>query len=291
MSSRPRRGFTLVELLVVIAIIGILVALLLPAVQAAREAARRMSCANNLTQLAIGLQNYESTYRAYPIGVQDAKGPIAQAAQGYHHNWLSQLLPYLEEGNTYRHIDFTVGVYDNKNSRVRRVPLSLVRCPSDPGSHQNDQLPISNYAANHHDLDQPIDADNNGVFLLNRSIKYEDIRDGASHTLFLGERTADMVQDFGWMSGTRSTLRNTGLPINASSAASRAAGSPVPPQPLDSPNANVAAVVGGFGSFHPGGGLFTFGDGRVSFLSANIDLTLYQQLGHRADGKLIESEY
>src|SRR5688572_19511410 len=101
MKYYKRSGFTLVELLVVIAIIGILVALLLPAVQAAREAARRMSCVNNLTQLILAVQNYDATYRVYPPGTLNPTGPIADVAQGQHHNWLIQLLPYFEEQNTY----------------------------------------------------------------------------------------------------------------------------------------------------------------------------------------------
>src|SRR5512135_1769133 len=106
MVGKPRlRGFTLVELLVVIAIIGVLVALLLPAVQAAREAARRSSCVNNLTQLILAAQNYESSYRVYPPGTIDKSGPIANVAEGYHHNWLSQILPFIEERNTFQHID------------------------------------------------------------------------------------------------------------------------------------------------------------------------------------------
>ena len=97
MKYERRTAFTLVELLVVIAIIGILVALLLPAVQAAREAARRISCTNNLTQLILAVQNYEMSYRAYPPGTLEEKGPIVNEAKGYHHNWVSRLLPYIEK--------------------------------------------------------------------------------------------------------------------------------------------------------------------------------------------------
>ena len=106
---KSREGFTLVELLVVIAIIGVLVALLLPAVQMAREAARRLSCSNNLGQLITAIHNYEMAHGIYPSGTIDSKGPVANVPVGYHHNWMSQITPYIEEGNTWRAIDFSVG--------------------------------------------------------------------------------------------------------------------------------------------------------------------------------------
>lgn len=278
-----RRAFTLVELLVVIAIIGILIALLLPAVQAAREAARRMSCSNNLTQLALALQNYESAYRAYPAGTSNPTGPIVHKPEGNHHNWLIRLLPYMEEQNTYDHIDFQVGVYDDKNKPVREIQVTTHICPSGP--RPTTQIGVSSYAGLHHDLDEPIDTTNHGVFFLNSAIRHEDIRDGATHTIFIGEKSIADPQELGWMSGTRSTLRNTGVPINANLPR---AGSPFQPQPGSPLAVGGPETVGGFSSFHPGGAMFAFGDGHVSFLSQAIDLGTYQQYGHRADGKLLK---
>ena len=287
MTSKSRSAFTLVELLVVVAIIGILVALLLPAVQAAREAARRMSCSNNLSQLVFALQNYDSTYDSYPSGTLEAKGPIVNAPQGFHHNWLTQLLPYMEERNAYNHVDFSVGVYDAKNEPVRAIRIRTFRCPSE--SRSNDTA-ISSYAGLHHDLDQPIDANNNGVFFLNSSVRYEDIKDGSSQTIVIGERLADLQQDLGWMSGTRSTLRNTGTPINSLLDVIRRRGN-TPFVTLDELGTEIASTVGGFGSHHPGGAQFAFGDGHVEYLSQAISLEVYQQLGHRADGKLLSRDY
>jgi len=285
MKYKQHKAFTLVELLVVIAIIGILVALLLPAIQAAREAARRTQCNNNLVQLILAVQNYDMTYRVYPPGTVDEKGPIVDKAAGYHHNWLSQLLPYMEERNTYSHIDFGVGVYHDNNAEVRDVSVGTHRCPSSPDSVKN--IVITNYAGLHHDLDQPIDVDNNGVFFLNSAVRYEDVSDGTTHTIFIGEKICDVATDLGWMSGTSSTLRNTGELINTSRnrvRQSQMAGS------ADDSAAGV--VVGGFGSYHAGGAMFAFGDGHVNFLPSTIKLETFQQLGHRADGKLLKrSDY
>jgi prepilin-type N-terminal cleavage/methylation domain-containing protein/prepilin-type processing-associated H-X9-DG protein len=277
MKYRIRHAFTLVELLVVIAIIGILVALLLPAVQAAREAARRLHCTNNLTQLILAVQNYEGAFRVYPSGTSADKGPILNVAEGQHHNWLIRVLPYFEETNTYNHVDFKVGVYHENNAPVADLWIPIVHCPSDPGVPREHGL--SSYAGLHHDVETLIDVDDHGVFFLNSAVTYENVRDGSSQTIFLGEKVAE-TSDLGWMSGTRATLRNTGTAINGT--VDRKARFNV-----DNTDAANSNKVGGFGSYHPGGSMFAFGDGHVSFLSQNIDEVIFRQLGHRADGKLL----
>src|SRR5438445_13645316 len=108
---RRRPAFTMIELLVVIAIIAILIAILLPAVQSTREAARRTQCANNLLQLGIALGNYASTHRVLPPGVVNDKGPIRTLPQGYHYSWVVPILTSLERGTVYRLFDFRYGVY------------------------------------------------------------------------------------------------------------------------------------------------------------------------------------
>jgi prepilin-type N-terminal cleavage/methylation domain-containing protein/prepilin-type processing-associated H-X9-DG protein len=282
-TSLHRRAFTLVELLVVIAIIGVLVALLLPAVQAAREAARRLSCVNNVTQLALAVQNYETAFRAYPAGTINETSPIVNEPQGYHHNWLIHLLPFMEEQTTYNHIDFQVGVYHDNNRPVRQVRISTHRCPSDPVGSSDTM--VSSYAGVHHDLDEPIDVTNRGMFILNRSLRYDDVRDGAAHTLLIGEKTSVAQQDLGWMSGTSSTLRNTGLRLNAFNTRY---GAPLGQHANVEGNLSPSAVkVGGFGSFHPGGVNFAFTDGHVIFVSESMSLEVLQQLANRADGKLL----
>ncbi len=285
MRHKSQKAFTLVELLVVIAIIGILIALLLPAVQAAREAARRTQCTNNLSQLILALQNYNMTHSVYPPGTIDEEGPIANEAQGYHHNWISQTLPYFEELNTFRHIDFSVGVYDESNAEVRKVPLATLLCPS-CWSDSKDAA-SSSYAACHSPVETPIDTDNKGVFFLNSAVGYKDIPDGSSHTIFLGEKIVEEDDTLGWMSGTRATLRNAGTLINAE-ASRRNRGMAAAQE--DAPKRDKL-YVGGFSSRHPGGANFAFGDGSVHFLSETIDLELFQQLADRADGKLILESY
>lgn len=286
-----QRGFTLVELLVVIAIIGILVALLLPAVQAAREAARRMQCTNNLSQIILAVQNYDMAFRAYPPGSTNKTGPIVNLPEGYHHNWVSQILPYIEENNTFNHIDFGVGVYDEKNATVRKVVMPIFLCPSDGGGYQGKDIALTNYAGCQNDVETPIDVNNNGIFFLNSAVRYRDVTDGASHTIFVGERTlprngATSPTDLGWMSGTRATLRNTGQQINSNMP--NRMGRMGSPQQQEAENTeNPDLFVGGYSSYHPGGANFAFGDGSVHFLSENLDLESLEQLANRADGKLI----
>ena len=210
MNRHTPTGFTLTELLTVIGIIGILCWLLLPAVQATREAARRAQCANNLIQMAIAVQSYEDAIRAYPPGTIDAQGPITNLPQGYHHNWAEQLLPYLELENTYDRIDHSVSVYHRNNQVLRqRAAPRFLKCPSSIATEV-----LSEYAAVHHNIESAIDVDNHGVFFLNSHVRRLDVSDGISNTLFLGEKLP-LAGDLGWLSGTRATMRNTGTRINA----------------------------------------------------------------------------
>jgi prepilin-type N-terminal cleavage/methylation domain-containing protein len=282
-------GFTLVELLVVITIIGILIALLLPAVQAAREAARRAACANNLTQIGLALQNYISAHGALPPGTVDKQGPIHNVAEGYHMGWLAQVLPYLEEDSTYKHIDFGVGVYNKKNSPVRAVRISLFVCPSsgDPrrGSGEPfERVAVSTYAGCQNDVEAPINTDNHGVLFLNSHISPRDVTDGATNTIYVGEKLVSS-DDLGWMSGTRATLRNAGEKLNTEVRELWERSSSA--QPEQKARAKNDLYVGGFSSAHPGICNFLLGDGAVRCVSDLIELGVVQQLANRADGKLL----
>ena len=139
---RGTRAFTLVELLVVIAIIGILVALLLPAIQAVRETARRNSCLNNLRQLGVATQNHLDTYRVFPAssatytssGRLIERPTTAQINAGPTHNWSTSLMPFLEEMAIYRNYNFTVAWNNAKNLPIIAQPVSVLLCPSVPHS-------------------------------------------------------------------------------------------------------------------------------------------------------------
>ena len=277
-----RYAFTLVELLVVIAIIGILVGLLLPAVQAAREAARRMSCTNNLVQISLGTHHYEFSYEKLPAGVTDPNGPIQNKENaGQHIGWMLQILPYIEQHNAYESFDFDQSVYSAANEPVRHTQVSTFRCPSNPftGSKLDANgfpVGLADYAGCQNDTESPIDSDDHGIFFRNSEVQFRDISDGTTQTILIGEHLGD-ADELGWVSGTRATLRNTGAFQDA------------PPWDRQGGNDPRKALdVGGFSSYHQGGANFGFADGSVMFLTHSIDTQLYSQLGHRADGILIQ---
>jgi hypothetical protein len=176
--------------------------------------------------------------------------------------------------------------------------------------NDSDQRPHSSYAACHHDVEAPIDADNHGTLFLNSRLRPSDISDGLAYTLFLAEKQSEPEQpELGWMSGTRATLRNTGTRLGATApqwattyvaatapnnqppgAAPPDDGSaPAAPAQVKPPPAMSPTYVGGFGSQHAGGMVMAaLGDGSVRALADSIDRRLLQRLGHRADGQLVE---
>ena len=181
-----RAAFTLVELLVVIAIIGVLVSLLLPAVQAAREAARRMSCQNNLKQLGLALHNHESARSHLP-----SMGDYVNGGTVY---WSmpARLLPYVEQGNLHDLIDFSLPIAAQPHIARVRVPFLL--CPSEVNDRERPDGPTFvhyplNYGANaglwH--IMQPPRGMGEGVFVVNRVTRFADITDGTSNTLGMAE--------------------------------------------------------------------------------------------------------
>lgn len=191
-----RRGFTLVELLVVIAIIGILVALLIPAVQAAREASRRMSCANNLKQLGLTIHNYELRARQLPVGSVSKPYPDHASHAHTYYRWsaLAQLAPYFEQGNAVALLNFDLPLYgtdlkvtpENRAGVAQVIPLLL--CPSDRGEPVAEGFGPTNYAMSTGtgaDGGSPFRAD--GLFYVNSETKLADIKDGTSNTIAASE--------------------------------------------------------------------------------------------------------
>jgi prepilin-type N-terminal cleavage/methylation domain-containing protein/prepilin-type processing-associated H-X9-DG protein len=299
---RPRRslcdpaGFTLIELLVVIAIISVLIALLLPAVQSAREAARRSQCVNNLMQLGIALQSYESAHEVLPPGVVNETGPVLDQPKGYGFGWMAQILPYYELKNVYNHFDFKAGLYDAPNSTTRTNLVRGFLCPSDGGPGRgNGRVALTSYAGVHHDVEAPIAADNHGVLFLNSHVRYEDVTDGTSQTLFVGEKQLDNTE-LGWASGTRASLRNTGTGPGGWLGNRGAGGRPTVPGSAGGTGEDAKEegpdpkFVGDFTSRHPGGKNFLFGDGSVRFIKSSIAIAVYQRLANRADGEVIDAD-
>ena len=191
-----RNAFTLVELLVVIAIIGVLVGLLLPAVQAAREAARRMSCSNNMKQIGLGLHMHHDTMNRFPSQRDNAKAPVPVAQQSFY-RWgpLALMTPFLEQSAIYDAIDLKKPLYlfsmgpppgvvthpDLGDEVATIVPTFL--CPSDVNQRVSNEWGAANYHANNGTaLDGGVYEKCDGLFYIDSQNKFRDILDGASNT-------------------------------------------------------------------------------------------------------------
>jgi prepilin-type N-terminal cleavage/methylation domain-containing protein len=202
--QKARAGFTLVELLVVIAIIGVLVALLLPAVQAAREAARRSSCSNNLKQMAIGFHNYEDTYKRLPRTASSfiPTAPATDASPNSGGNWNGysahvMLLPFIEQGNVYQLFRFNQAHHNNHTALSTPTPVTVVRttpiktfiCPSDKTFPSTTELGTNNYGVSEgsclgYTTNTPL---SNGMFVRAFDRPFADVTDGLSNTIMLAE--------------------------------------------------------------------------------------------------------
>ncbi|TWT32600.1 DUF1559 domain-containing protein [Blastopirellula retiformator] len=319
--QNKNRGFTLVELLVVIAIIGVLIALLLPAVQQAREAARRMSCSNNMKQVGLALHNYHDTFLVLPPQV--AKG-------GHSADWWIHILPFCEQGNVYAQLRVDAGGFwmgstspqavNNKDVLDEFAPVYMV-CPSSPmptfltkanSSGDTDQIEPSYVALagsnNHSTTDTSVNGGNSpisagGMILRGQSLNFSACTDGTSNTIVVAEQSnwvknsSGQNQDIrashndgGWQ-GTNPVTKVNG-PGSVTGDANRCW--------------NETTVIGGLGvrvydattmgpnkcntplvSAHPGGIMSLGMDGHVNFIAETIDVTTWKNAVDRNDGNVV----
>lgn len=296
------RGFTLVELLVVIAIIGILIALLLPAVQAAREAARRMHCANNLKQLGLAVLLYSDANNVLPPGARSGLNH-----SGSMHSMFVYAMPFMEEAAAYGQMNLSLPMTAPANVQVASAVGPALMCPSFSGVKE-DSLIINGFVTTYsgimgsnlqtHGFTR-LDNDNHcgsyfddGLFFPGSKIKIRDITDGTSSTLGIGERSYNLrvwTRGAGYFGSVNdpskiciASVKNVKWPINSDEQ-----------EICYSPCNNGQTCRFNdlfFGSYHPGGAQFTFADGSVHFLEESIDMTIYKALATRNGGETLDWE-
>lgn len=295
-----RPAFTLIELLVVIAIIAVLVALLLPAVQQAREAARRVQCTNHLKQIGLALHNYHDSHRSFPVGAFWRYDPETG------HGFLVALMPHLELNNAYEQLDLNVSQIEAPNRSIAKQVISLFQCPSDtretdpyPGPFPGAPNFVADWPTRNYvgvtgagrngrvvDLEDDHCGDyfTDGMFYPRSRRRFRDIRDGTSQTLAVGEHT---YQKRNWLKGAYywqnpqtkvciSSAKNMRWTINADrDEVGYYVFDP------DAPSGALQTILFNdlwFSSRHPGGANFLFADGSVHFVGETIDFGTLQDL-------------
>lgn len=295
---RQRTGFTLIELLVVIGIIGALVALLAPAVQSARESARRMSCGNNLKQISMAIHNYHDTHRVFPCNANALDNLRGRPSNGF--SWISKTLPFLEQSNLHDRLDFRRPLNDGSpdepatNWGVIQTSVAVLLCPSDPTPpvrsnlasvwawpvvlgptapmSQGGPAAVTTYMGNmgfDFDSDPPQAPFERSAA---RSVGFRDVLDGTTNVIMLMERSPSWAPWCAWAS-SNGVWATTAYPINLARKISPS------PDPTE-----VGGLKYGSLSLHPGGIHVAMVDGSIHFISENIQKPLYIQLGHMADG-------
>jgi prepilin-type N-terminal cleavage/methylation domain-containing protein/prepilin-type processing-associated H-X9-DG protein len=292
---RRSNGFTLVELLVVIAIVGLLVALLLPAVQAAREAGRCLQCKNNLRQIGLGILNYESAMRTFPPGIISRAATKNEPGLGPGWGWGARILPYLEQ--TTLRVDFKREITDPVHEKVRVTPLPTFLCPSDSVTTSTfsvadeagaplTELAFANYVGVGGTFEVTGFPDTGtGVLFRNRAIKISEIRDGTSHTVLVGERGSRQSPQTTWVGAVTGasipplnpTYEDEGPPVLVLTNTGTADDGRVPNSQFDH--------VEDSNSEHPQGVNFLFCDGSVQIIPNTIDARVWKALGTRASSE------
>ncbi len=258
MSSKPthvRPAFTLVELMVVIAILGLLMGLLLPAVQYAREAARRIQCSNNLAQQGLALQQFEASFKSFPAG----------AEAGTLHAWSTRILPYLELGDLYQQIDLKANWDAPSNLVWTKQNLAVFSCPTSLKSYAG-LTDYSGISGSSHKA--TTDGGRNGIlFLVNpndRPVTISAILDGTSNTIAIAEGIAVGEDNYGFWSCGANCLGHEEGPIN-----------------------NRLGSLDEIASLHRGGANAVFADGSVRFLSEAMSLDIVAALCTRNNHEVV----
>lgn len=351
--SRPavRVGFTLIELLVVISIIAILIALLLPAVQSAREAARRAHCINNLKQMGVAVHNYVAAADAFPIGNRGLQlhfSPEIDRAFGLcsrqvylGHSMFVFILPFLEQENAYNKYNLTRPYNSFVNQTGISTKIATYICPSDTaatplpsrfidfaqasygasrGLQESIVMNWAGSAGNDSGPDRCYQAKGDGMFGVDASVKMDEVRDGTSNTMLIGETARFPNEPSGsnlnfnattwywvgppwtgspyWPGDIRITGGAFQVPrLNAPAdvdgsvlgACLISSGASFPPDWITVP-ACIQLGQWGFRSLHPGGANFGFADGSVRFIKNSIDLKVYRSLGTRNGGEVLGAD-
>ena len=288
-----KSAFTLVELLVVITIIGILIALLLPAVQAAREAARRVQCANNLKQTGIALHNYHSAVGCFPPATMASKDN-EPSDSSTHWSWSALVLPHVEQDNVHDDIKYEYGYNTLQNAEVIKrfiptylcpsaMPAELVTCcihiPGEADAAEGHYAAITTWCDRTvHPYAKAIDGD--GVMHTNSGTKIRDVRDGTSCTLMVTERDPDQ-EDRVMLPPERCPNLNCyiGMLWASENQVTTAYGI----------NSGATHYDRAVNSHHPGGAQFLFADGHVDFLWETINQNVLIALTTRDGGEIIDA--
>jgi prepilin-type processing-associated H-X9-DG protein len=288
-----RRGFTILEVFIVLLVVCLLLVLLLPGLQRAREAARRIQCQNNLRQIGLALHNYNDVYDCFPPGYvarSVQRGDSADAESGPGYAWAVMLLPFLDQAGLFNSLDFT---QDPPPLGTFGTMIMCYNCPSDPEHTVSNYVGAFGYGSMTLAPGAPVGP---GILYRNSHVQSFDIKDGTSHTILVGERAAvhnfvagaEPVDAGGqWLAVASGTFRPAGLvdaPGYLEGPASLALATVGQDEPVKVHATHCRTnFIASFSSMHAGGANFLMADGSGHFISSEIDYETYRRLGQRSD--------